>query len=168
MHISSRLRRGAGAALAVGAAALVLAPAGPASAAGGAHTQSYTDNFHGTQPFDDLNPCTNDELTGSQESNVVEHVTFFPDSDEVWATFTETDRIAATDEATGVVYSGRSTFWGNLNLNRQSSNDSFTGSMRVTGSDGSVITFHEVMHETFTPDGNLTVSFDRPTMSCSS
>jgi hypothetical protein len=73
--------------------------------------------FHGVQPFDEFNPCTGDELIGTESSNVVNHVTF-------------------------------------------------TGSIRATGSDGSVVTFHEVMHETLTPGGTVTVSFDRPTMTC--
>jgi hypothetical protein len=166
MQISSKLRRAAGAALAVGAAALVLAPAGPASAAGGSHTQADTHTFHGVQPFNQINPCTGDQLVGTQTSDVVNHVTSFTDSDEAWGTFTETDRISATDVITGETYSAHDTFWGNFNLNNQNSNDTFTASVHATGSDGSTLTFHEVMHETLTPGGTVTVSFDRPTLTC--
>jgi hypothetical protein len=166
MDISSKVRRAAGAALAVGVAAFVLAPAGPA-VAGGSHTVTDTQTFHGVQPFDEFNPCTGDELIGTESSNVVNHVTSFTDGDEAWGTFTEVDRISAVDQQTGVGFTGRSTVWGNFNLNNQNSNDTFTGSVRATGSDGSVVTFHEVMHETLTPGSSVpVVSFDRPTMTC--
>jgi hypothetical protein len=166
MQISSKLRRAAGAALAVGAAALVLAPAGPASAAGGSHTQTDTQTFHFVQSFDNVNPCTGDELIGTETSNVVNHITYFTNGDEAWGTFTETDRVSATDAITGVTYSGHDTFWGNFNLNNQNSNFTFTGSVHATGSDGSTITLHEVGHMTLTPGGTVTVNFDRPTLTC--
>jgi hypothetical protein len=41
-----------------------------------------------------------------------------------------------------------------------------TYAVRATASDGSVIAFHEVSHETVNPNGSVTVSFDRPAASC--
>ncbi len=146
--------------------ALAFAFVAPVAAAGGAHTQSFTDNTHGLQTTTQMNPCTGnpDYLVG--DSNVVQHVTYFPSSDETWGTFTEEDRISGVDTVTGVTYTGHSTFWGNYNVNRQNSNFTFTASIRATGSDGSTITYHEVGHMTMLPDGNVAVSFDKPTVTC--
>ena len=151
--------------LAVTLALAALAPAGAASAAG-AHTQTFTDNYHGTQFMMDPNPCTGDELVGTADTNSVFHVTYFTASDESWATFTEEDKFNAVDPTTGVVYTGHDAMWGNANINRQNSNDTFTGTIHATGSDGSTITYHEVGHITMLPDGNVAVSFDKPSLSC--
>lgn len=147
------------------AASAMLGTAGAASASSG-HTVSYTDNFHGLQPFDQVNPCTGDEITGSEASNLVMHLTYFPASDESWGTFTEEDKFTALDASTGVAYSGHDTAWGNDNVNRQNANDTFTFSVRATGSDGSVITSHEAAHLTQLPDGNISVSFDKVSLTC--
>ena len=63
-------------------------------------------------------------------------------------------------------YSGHSTFWGNFNINNKNSNDTFTGSIHVRGTDGSYITYHEVAHETFDQNGDPVVQIDRPTSTC--
>jgi hypothetical protein len=146
----------------------MLVLAGPALAApgGAGHTVTETDNFHGVQYTTDINPCTGNTIDLTQVSNVVDHVTYFPGGDEVWATFTEEDKVTGVDEGTGVVYTGHSTFWGNFNLNNRNTNDTFTGSIHVTGSDGSSISYHEVMHETLNANGVLTVSFDKPSLTC--
>ena len=96
----------------------------------------------------------------------MEHVTYFPDGDEVWATFTEEDKVVATDPVTGVVYTGHATFWGNFNVNERNSNSTFTGTIILRGSDGSVVKLHEVMHFTYTGNGQLSVSFDKPRLTC--
>ncbi|MFL5962735.1 MAG: hypothetical protein ACJ757_07580 [Gaiellaceae bacterium] len=161
------LRTPLAALVATGAVLVALACAGVASAAGGTHTQSFTDNVHGTQTSTQLNPCNGDVVDISSTSNIVNHVTFFPGSDEVWFTFTEEDKVTAVDEGTGVVYSGHDTVWGNLNINKQNQNSTFTNMIHVTGSDGSTILYHEVTHFTMLPNGDVSVSFDRPTLSCS-
>jgi hypothetical protein len=149
-----------------GAAVSPLALAGVASAAGGTHTQSFTDNVHGSQTSTDINPCTGDTVDISTTSNIVNHVTFFPDSDEVWFTFTEEDKATAVDEGTGVVYSGHDTVWGNENVNEQNQNTTFTYILHVTGSDGSSILYHEVTHFTMLPNGDVSISFDKPNLTC--
>ncbi len=155
------------AAMAVPAIAVAawLGAAGAASASTG-HTVSFTDNFHGTQPFSQVNPCNGNQLSGTQTSNIVNHVTFFPASDETWATFTEEDNFSAVDEGTGVTLTGHDTVWGNFNLNRQNANQTFTFSVHAAGSDGSSITSHEVAHVTQLPDGNVSVSFDKLSLTC--
>ena len=147
--------------------ALVAAMAcvGAAGAASG-HTVTQTQASHFTQAYPDTQPCNGHPVWFTTTSNSVNHVTFFPGGDEAWGTFTEEDNIVATDLINGVVYSGHSTFWGNFNINNKNTNDTFTGSVHVRGTDGSYITYHEVAHETFDQNGNPVVQFDRPTMTC--
>jgi hypothetical protein len=145
---------------------MVLAGSALAAPGGTGHTVTETDNFHGVQTATDINPCTGNTIDLTQVSNVVQHVTYFTGGDEVWATFTEEDKVTGVDEGTRVVYTGHSTFWGNFNLNERNSNDTFTGSIHVSGSDGSTISYHEVMHETLNANGVLTVSFDKPSLTC--
>jgi hypothetical protein len=153
--------------LATAAAALLLLPAGSASAAGGKHTQSYTENIHGafTETFGP-NPCTGAAISSVQaHGNVVNHVTYFPDSDEVWATFTETGDITLTD-ANDVTYTGHFALWGNYNLNERNTNQTFTIAFRADGSDGSTIAMHEVTHFDLNANGIVTVDFDRISLNC--
>jgi hypothetical protein len=147
-------------------AAMAVAGSAVAAAGGQGHTVTQTDNFHGLQTTTDTNPCTGNTIDLTETSNIVQHVTFFPGGDEVWGTFTEEDKVTGIDEGTGVVYTGHSTFWGNFNVNERNANDTFTGSIHVTGSDGSTISYHEVMHETLNANGVLTVSFDKPSLTC--
>lgn len=91
-------------------------------------------------------------------------MTYFPASDEVWSTFTETGSVQATDN--GVTYTGRATAWGNFNLNERNMNDTFTLTIHAQGSDGSVIIGHEVTHETYNGNGDLITTFDKPTLTC--
>lgn len=145
-------------------AAVVLAAT--AAAAGGDHTQTSTQTFHGSNPSTGTNPCNGDTIDLDQTSNIIQHVTWFPAGDEVWGTFTEEDKVVGVDEGTGVVYTGHATFWGNFNINNQNANNTFTGSIHVTGSDGSSISYHEVSHMTMLPDGSVSVSFDKPSVTC--
>jgi hypothetical protein len=141
----------------------------PAFASAG-HTITFTDNFHGSQQTTEPNPCNGDPVVLDQTSNTVMHVTSFANSDESWATFTEEDRFTGTDAgpvAAGVVYTGHSTFWGNFNLNRQNQNFTITSTIIGKGSDGSRISSHEVGHTTMLPDGNVSVTFDKPSLTCS-
>jgi hypothetical protein len=166
--IPQRLRhwRAAGALASLGAAALIIGPSAAASASGGSHTQSFTQTFHGSQPFSDVNPCTGGALDGTQSSNIIFHETFFPAGDELWATFTEEDSFSVTDGSTGVTYAGHATDWDNLNMNEQNANQTFTFSAHATGSDGSTISAHEVAHITLLPGGTISVLFDKPSLTC--
>jgi hypothetical protein len=147
-------------------AALIAVGSAVAATGGTGHTVTQTENFHGVQTTTDTNPCTGNAIDLTQTSNIVQHVTFFPAGDEMWGTFTEEDKVTGVDEGTGVVYTGHSTFWGNFNVNERNANDTSTGSIHVTGSDGSTISYHEVMHETLNANGVLAVSFDRPSLTC--
>lgn len=162
--ISNVLARRA-AAVAFGAAAVALVPAGAASAAPG-HTDTETHVFHGILTDSEINPCNGDPLAITNESNLISHVTSFTDGDELWFTFTEEDKTTAVDQVTGVTYAGHSATWGNENVNEQNYNSTFTNSFRVTGSDGSTITGHEVTHVTVTATGEVSVTFDKLSLTC--
>lgn len=142
-------------------------PAGGAVAAGGDHTQSYTENVHGafTEDFD-ANPCSGAAITSVDATgNVVDHVTYFPNSDEVWATFTETGKVTLTD-ANDVTYPGHFALWANYNLNERNTSETFTLAFRADGSNGSSIVAHEVTHFALNANGVVTVDFDRMNLTC--
>ena len=147
----------------------LLAPAAALAAPGGTgHTVTMTEVTHGV--FDagltGPNPCTGASIVSVDASGtVVNHVTFFPASDEAWATFTETGKITILD-SNNVTYAGHLTDWGNFNLNEKNSNNSFTLTLMLKGSDGSTITAHEVQHFALNANGVVTISFDRPTLTC--
>lgn len=158
------------AAAGLAAAGVAIGPAQSALAAGTGHTVTMKQSYHGQQDWQDVNPCTDAPLAFSGSTNMVNHLTYFPGPDgtpdELWGTFTEEDNFTAVDEASGVVYRGHQTAWGNYNLNEKNANQTFTFSAHATGSDGSTITGHEVMHVTLRPDGTVAVSFDRMTLTC--
>src|SRR5258708_21831277 len=141
-----RLRR---AFLVAGAAAVaaVLAPAAALAAPGGTgHTVTMTEVTHGV--FDagltGPNPCTGADIVSQDASGtVVNHVTFFPAGDEVWATFTVTGKVTLTD-GNGVTYTGHLTVWGNFNMNEKNANNTFTLTVMLARSDGPAITVPHV------------------------
>jgi len=136
---------------------LAVAPA--ALAAGGQHTQTFTKHQHGTTVRKDTNPCTGNKVPITETVNAVEHVTYFVNSDEVWATFTTTGSASFTDA--GLDYSGHFTAWGNFNLNEQNANATFTFNIFLNRSDGARITGHEVDHITYNGNGDITVKFGK-------
>jgi hypothetical protein len=166
-HPVRRLALAAGVALA--ATTAMSAPALAASPNG--QTVSMTDNVHGTfYESQATNPCTGDTFNGGQgiqfTGNLVDHETYFTQSDEVWATFTETGSIMGVDDGTGATYSGRATAWGNFNLNEKNANGVFTLTIHASGSDGSAITAHEVTTFVMNANGTVTVNFDKASLSC--
>jgi hypothetical protein len=155
--------------LAVGflvAAMFVLGSTPAIAAAGGTgHTVTMTEHQHGTFTDDGAsNPCTGAPGVATFVGNAVEHVTFFPAGDEVWATFTETGKVTVTWD--GVTYTGHATAWGNFNMNEKNANNTFTLTIRLTGSDGSTITAHEVQHFALIANGVGTVDFDTMRLTC--
>jgi len=151
------------------AAVIVVAPASAGSPNG--QTITETDHVHGTfyEPNAN-NPCNGDTFNGGQgalfDGNLVNHVTFFTNSDELWTTFTETASVTATDDVTGVTYSGHATAWGNVNLNERNQTSAFTATVHLPGSDGSAITLHETTVFTMNANGTVTVNFDNVSTSC--
>ncbi len=159
---------------AVLAAVAVAGALSAASASAGSpngRTVTETDHIHGTfsEP-DATNPCTGDTFDGGQgiqfTGNLVDHVTYFTNSDELWATFTETGAILGTDDGTGVTYSGHATAWGNFNVNERNGNSEFTLTIHATGTDGSSITAHETTVLATNANGEVTVDFDKASLTC--
>ena len=157
------------------ATALALLTAGAALAASpNGQTVTVTDHVHGV--FDDpqaTNPCNGDAFVAPDggagvqvTGNVVSHVTFFTNSDEFWATFTETGKIVGTDVGTGATYTGRATVWGNFNQNERNANTAFTLTIHLTGDDGSVITAHQTTVIVMNANGTITANFDLRNLTC--
>jgi hypothetical protein len=149
------------------ATVLAMMSGGQAVAAPGGtgHTVTMTEHQHGT--FTDegaTNPCTGAPGVATFDGNSVQHVTFFPDGDEVWFTFTETGKVTVTWD--GVTYSGHATAWGNFNMNEKNQNATFTLTIRVFAPDGSSVTGHQVSHITYNGGGDITVTFDKLSFSC--
>jgi hypothetical protein len=136
-----------------------------AAEGGVGHTVTITQHQHGvfTEP-NAVNPCNGHVITLTVDGNAVSHITFFPDGDEVWMTFTETGWFEGVDGA--VTYSGHFTVWDNFNMNERNSNATFTFTVKATGSDGSVIEGHETAHFTMNANGAVTVSFDKMSYTC--
>jgi hypothetical protein len=161
----------AGAAVLLTVGGLAMWPAAAFAASPNGQTVTQTDNVHGSfyEP-EATNPCNGDTFNGGQGAlftgNLVNHVTFFTNSDEMWATFTETGKVVATDDVTGVTYSGHATAWGNFNLNERNTNNAFTLTIHLSGSDGSAITVHETTVFVMNGIGDITVNFDKLSMSC--
>jgi hypothetical protein len=158
-------RSGAVIALGLAAATMAVAPAFAASPNG--QTVTETQNVHGVffEP-QATNPCTgntfNDGAGIQFTGNLVNHVTFFTNSDEFW----ETGKIVGTDDGTGATYTGHATAWGNFNLNEQNQNSAFTLTIHATGSDGTSITAHETTVFVMNANGTVTVNFDKFSLTC--
>lgn len=144
----------------------LIAPAASAAPGGSGHTVTITQHFHGDQALAVINPCSFDPLAGSETTNLVNHETFFPASDEAWGTFTEEDSFTLTDQVTGATFTGHDVTWFGFSVNRNNAEQGFTSSVHATGSDGTSVTMHEVAHMTMLPDGTLVVNFDKPTLTC--
>lgn len=151
---------------------VVVAPA----FAGGPNGQTVTETQHIHGVFDEpaaTNPCNGDAFVAPDggagvqfTGNLVNHVTYFTQSDEVWSTFTETGAVLGTDVGTGVTYIGHTTAWGNFNQNERNQNSEFTLTIHITGSDGSSITGHETTAFVLNGNGDLTVDFDKLHLTC--
>jgi hypothetical protein len=132
----------------------------------GSGVVSYTQNFHHqTDAFASVNPCTGVPGTLTETFNGVVHVTTFADG-PYEVTFIETGTISfVPDDSTQPSYSGKLNQSGNQHLTQQTAVGTVTLHFRVLGTDGSIVTQHEVQHLTVTPTG-VSVSFDRPQLTC--
>lgn len=166
-----KLVRRLGLPVAAGLVAVTGAMAPAVAASPNGQTVTSTTNVHGVffEP-QATNPCTGDTFDGGQgvqfTGNLVNHVTFFTASDEVWATFTETGAILGTDDVTGVTYSGHATAWGNFNMNQRNTNNAFTLTIHATGTDGSTISAHQTAVFVMNANGTVTVNFANFNLTC--
>lgn len=170
-----RVRRAVlGAVTACAAVAGVQAMPALAAPGGTGHTVTMTQTQHGTwTETGDTDFCTGETISPTFTGNQVSHVTYFPAGDEVWGTFTEEGRVTFLQPSSGLTFSGRVTIWGNFNVNRQNSNNTFTASFKATAVDSAGATHvevgHEVMHIAFHALDPIdpVVTFDRLSVTCS-
>ncbi len=137
--------------------------------ASGAGAMSFTQTFHNvTQTFTSgpmaLNPCTGAPGVLTLTYNGVAHVTFLTSgvgAGTGWVTFTNTGDFTFAQQD-GVTFTGHFTAWDGASFNLQ--NLAATGILEIhgTGSDGSTISVHAVMHMTVLlgPPPSLVVSFN--------
>ncbi len=138
----------------------------------GAGAVSFTQTFHDTtQTMTVPSLCGTGNGTVTVTFNGVFHVTFLNSgvgAGTGWGTFTNTGTFVFTPfDPTLPTFTGKLTGWDgfSFNLNNFAATGIFV--VHATGSDGSTITFHDVMHITvigpLTSSPNIVVSFDKPT-----
>jgi hypothetical protein len=93
-------------------------------------------------------------------SNLVEHETVFGNGN-VHATFTQTGKFSAVplDDPTLPSFTGKFTTWGNFNQSGSVVNGTATFNLTGKGSDGSMLSHHEVQHFNVPPDGSVNEFF---------
>jgi hypothetical protein len=146
---------------------LALIASTPAAAAG-AGAMSFTQVFHNaTQSFPVVNPCTGVPGTVDLTYDGAFHVTILTagvGAGTGWATFTGTGSLTLT-QTNGVVYTGHFTAWDGQNFNLSNFAATSILVIHATGSDGTSLSFHDVVHMTvnFSSTGPVVVvSFDKP------
>jgi hypothetical protein len=158
------------AAVAVAGLGATLLFAAPALAGSNGHTVTQTFTQHGTwTEYGDTDFCTGATVDPTITGNSVQHVTYFTGSDEAWGTFTEEGTVVGV--VNGLTYTGRITFWGNFNQNRNNQNNTFTGSVKLSATDANGVVHYEVGHEVAHMAWNAVsdqpvVSFDKMTFTC--
>ena len=113
-----------------------------------------------TDTFVDVNPCTGDVAEITTVVNAVFHITEFANgTSHVTGTATGTVEIDTIDPALPD-YTGRFTQWFGENANSKNFAGTFTFTVRLRGSDGSRLVFHETAHFTVNANGEVTIEFD--------
>jgi hypothetical protein len=167
------LRRSGALSAAVAAGAVcVLALAGPASAAG-AGAVSFTQHLSNVVVDQEAaaNPCTGVSGTVALiADNAVAHMTVLTSGQGAgtfWATFTATGPASfVPDDPSQPSYTGRFTIWDGENGNLNNQVETFTMSFHLTGTDGSIVRFHETAHMNVSASGIGGISFDKPVLTC--
>ena len=100
-------------------------------------------------------------------ANEVFHVTFFTNGDEFWVTGTDEGTATFTpDDPTGISASGHFASWFGESSNNKNDVQHNVFNLTLTNTDGSHVIVHEPVHLSTNANGVVTVSFDKPTMSC--
>ena len=156
-----------------GALAFVLGLASASGAladAGGNGTVTVTQHNHDVTLFSmpGTNPCNREAGTlTAVAANEVFHVTFFTTGDEFWVTGTDEGTVTFTpDDPSGISASGHFTAWFGESFNNKNDVQHGTDTFHLTGTDGSRFAAHETSHLSTNANGDVTVSFDKMTMSC--
>jgi len=141
-----------------------------AALAGGRGTVTITTHAHNVLLFTEsvLNPCNGEPGTVTAiAANEVFHVTFFPNDDEFWVTGTDEGTATFTpDDPNGVSASGHFAAWFGESFNEKNDvqHDIFNIHLRTT--DGSLIVARETTHLSTNAAGEVTVNFDKMSVSC--
>lgn len=143
----------------------------PVRADDGAGAVTMTQTFKdATQSFTgDVNPCTGGTGIFALTFNGVFHITYLTSgvgAGTFWATGTmEGTFVFTPDDPSQAIVTGHFASWfgENSNLNNGAVTATFTA--HGTGSDGSTIAFHDVMHVSLSATG-ITNSFDKPSLTC--
>ena len=159
------MRRAISSFAALGAVVLMAIPA----QASGAGAVSFTQTFHNATQvlLDSPNPCTGVLGTVTLTYNGVFHMTVLTSgvgAGTGWGTFTGAGDFTVA-QVNGVNFTGHFMNWDGFNFNLQNFTSTGTFILHGTGSDGSTITFHEVIHITalLTSPPTVIVQFDKPT-----
>jgi hypothetical protein len=137
-----------------------------APTASGASADVETIHFGGTLSQPSVNPCTGAPGTMAVTFKGISHTTSNPDG-TLHHTATVTGDLTFTpDDPTQPSYTGKFTAWDAQNGTRQTITLSAAFHHRLTGSDGSRIHDHGVVHTTLNANGTVTVDFDRFTLQC--
>ena len=137
--------------------------------AGGRETVTETEHAHGEVVLSEAvtNPCNGESGTLTVIGNSIFHVTFFPNSDESWATGTITGRATITPtDPSGVSASGHFTAWFGGSVNNKNEVEHFTNAVHLKGSDGSRVTIHGNTHTSTNASGEVTVTFEKERVTC--
>lgn len=136
------------------AVAAMLLATGPAFAQPPVTETTTTKNVVDT--FVDVGPGCEDAalFTVTTTTNVIEHVTAFPDG-RLHVTFTQTGTFVAVplEDPNLPTFTGHVTVWGGFNNNGGAVNGTFTFNIHGTGSDGSRFHQNELEHFNTTPTG---------------
>jgi hypothetical protein len=160
----TRLWRLAGCAAVAAVTALVTASPAIANGAGTVTFKQIIKDRVDSQA--DVNPCSGVPGTVTMHiNNAVFHVTI--NSNGFWATETIEGTVSFTpDDPSQPSYSGHFTEWEGDNGNRQNGTATTTTNDHLKGSDGSMLTFHDVAHMSFSANGINSISFDKPRLTC--
>ena len=123
----------------------------------GANSSTVTEK-NVTESFTGVVPCAGGSADVTLTYNTVFHITELDNG-----TYHLTGTLAGTVTAVadGITYTGRVTQWFGENQNTMNSEGTVTFILRLTGTDGSRITFSAVFHYTITATG-VETSFDKP------
>lgn len=160
-------RRVAGAA---SLAAIIALLAVGAAMAEGRDTVTITQHAHNVQLFSEpvTNPCTGESGTLTAIArNEVFHITFFAGEDELWVTGTDEGTATFTpDDPNGVSASGHFATWFGESINEKNEVSHDTFNLQLRGSDGSHIVVHDTAHLSTNAAGEVTVNFDKMSVTC--
>jgi hypothetical protein len=114
----------------------------------------------------ETNPCT--EATGTiiDDEQDVFHITALADGPLHLTGHATVTITFIPDDPSQVAYEGHETFAFSESSNSRNFVTTTTSHVRVKGTDGTFVTVREIAHLTVTPTG-VTVSFDKPTLTCS-